>query len=200
MIAGVNGAGKSSIAGARIRDAGGEYFNPDEVARQLRNENSALSMQDANAQAWKMGYDHLVDAIIQDKDYIFETTLGGNSITQLLHDAIINEIQIRIFYCGLSSPELHIERVKYRVSKGGHGISEEKIRERYISSIHNMMTLLPGCYQVEVIDNSSFLTNNKPAIKKLFSVKSGKIKIFEKDMPDWAKSLATIGLKSFQSI
>ncbi|HBH79151.1 MAG TPA: ZTL protein, partial [Nitrospira sp.] len=36
MLAGVNGAGKSSIGGAAIRQHGGKYFNPDEAARTLR--------------------------------------------------------------------------------------------------------------------------------------------------------------------
>ncbi len=200
VIAGVNGAGKSSIAGARIRQFGGEYFNPDEIARQLRDKDPMLSQQESNAQAWKMGYDHLVNAIAQDMDYTFETTLGGKSIIQLLRDAMEKGVQIRIFYCGLSSVELHIERVRFRVSRGGHNISEEKIRERYTRSIHNMMTLLPDCYQVVVFDNSTPLTNNKPAIKKLFSVKAGKIKILEQDMPTWAKPLATMGLKNFQAV
>ena len=35
VLAGVNGAGKSSIGGAAIRAFGGEYYNPDEAARGL---------------------------------------------------------------------------------------------------------------------------------------------------------------------
>jgi len=198
VIAGVNGAGKSSIAGAKLREAGGEYFNPDEIARQLRVQDPKLSQYDANAQAWQLGYDNLVNAITLDKDYTFETTLGGNSITQLLRDAMKKGTQVRIFYCGLLSAELHIERVRYRVSKGGHNIPEEKIRERYTSSIYNMMTLLPGCYQVVVFDNSAPLNNDKPAIKKLFSVHAGEIKIVEQDLPEWAKPLAATGIKHFQ--
>ena len=197
VIAGVNGAGKSSIAGARIRETGGEYFNPDEIARSLREHNPELSQYEANAQAWKIGYDHLVKAITHNKDYTFETTLGGNSITRLLRDAIGSDVQVRIFYCGLLSAELHIERVRYRVSKGGHDIPEDTIRERYTRSIHNMMTLLPDCYQVEVIDNSAASIDGRPVIRKLFSVKTGKIKILEQSMPDWAKPLAATGLKNF---
>ena len=108
-------------------------------------------------------------------------------------------IQVQIFYCGLSSVDLHIDRVRERVSNGGHDIPEEKIRERYISSIHNMMTLLPICYQVDVSDNSTPMTHNKPSIKKLFRVKAGKIKIFEHDMPTWAKPLAATGIRHFHS-
>ena len=110
VIAGVNGAGKSSVAGASIRLAGGEYFNPDEVARQLKSEDTSLSLYDANSKAWKIGYDQLVYAIKQNIDYIYETTLGGNSITRRLLEAIESGVQVRIFYVGLSSPELHIER------------------------------------------------------------------------------------------
>jgi len=198
VIAGVNGAGKSSVAGASIRQARGEYFNPDEVARQLQSDDASLSQYDANAKAWKTGYDQLDYAISQDINYTCETTLGGNSITQRLQEAIEKGIQVRIFYVGLSSPELHIERVKYRVSNGGHDIPEAKIRERYVSSIHNMMMLLPGCEQVVVLDNSTPMNGNQPAIKKLFTVNAGRITIVEQAMPLWAKPLAATGLKYFK--
>ena len=197
VIAGVNGAGKSSIAGAWIRDAGGEYFNADEVARQLLSQDPKLSQYAANGQAWQMGFDYLFNAIKRDSDYTFETTLGGNTITQSLLGAIEKGVHIRIIYVGLSSAELHIERVQYRVSQGGHDIPEEKIRERFSRSIHNMMTLLPGCVEVQVFDNSLPILNGKPGIKKLLSLKAGKVSIVTQVLPAWAKPLATVALKNF---
>ena len=35
VLAGTNGAGKSSIGGAMFREAGAEYFNPDEAAQHI---------------------------------------------------------------------------------------------------------------------------------------------------------------------
>ena len=35
VLAGVNGAGKSSIGGAMIRASGADYYNPDEAAKAL---------------------------------------------------------------------------------------------------------------------------------------------------------------------
>src|SRR5690349_23040079 len=35
VLAGTNGAGKSSIGGRFYRESGGEYFNPDEFARRI---------------------------------------------------------------------------------------------------------------------------------------------------------------------
>ncbi len=71
--AGTNGAGKSSIVQPFLsRD--GDYFNPDEHTRAL----VALGMPlpDANARAWKTGFDALQQAVDEGKRYAFETTLG----------------------------------------------------------------------------------------------------------------------------
>lgn len=197
VIAGVNGAGKSSIVGNRIRKSDGDYFNPDEIAKSLIKDTPTLSQTEANSQAWKMGYDKLVDAITYDKEYIFETTLGGNSIAQRLLEAASKGIKVNILYVGLSSPELHLERIAHRVSKGGHNIPEQKVRERYIGSIHNMMTLLPVCYRIDVFDNSADIVDDKPGFKNLFSVRNKTINIIENNMPEWAKPLASIGLNNY---
>ena len=200
VISGVNGAGKSSIAGEYIRDEGGEYFNPDEVARRLIEKNPTLSQNDANAEAWQKGYNNLLNAITNDDDYddyAFETTLGGNSITESLLNAVKKGISIRIFYIGLTSPELHIERVHYRVSKGGHDIPEEKIRERYIHSTHNFMTLLPFCTSAIVFDNSSSLINGQSCIKKVFTLNNKTVNITIDEVPEWAKPIVGTALKHF---
>ncbi len=42
VLAGVNGAGKSSIAGAAFRAHGADYYNPDEVARALKKADPEL--------------------------------------------------------------------------------------------------------------------------------------------------------------
>ena len=55
VIAGVNGAGKSSIGGAMLRASGTDYYNPDEAARAIREDNRALSQQEANSRAWQAG-------------------------------------------------------------------------------------------------------------------------------------------------
>ncbi|MAA80696.1 MAG: ZTL protein [Hyphomonas sp.] len=195
VIAGVNGAGKSSVAGANIRHKGADYFNPDEVARDLRADNPALSEAEANGQAWQMGYEQLLRAIDEGQDYIFETTLGGNTICQTLHDAIDRGEEVRVFFVGLASPELHIARVAARVSRGGHPIPEAKIRERWISAIHNLMGLIPRCTAVSVFDNSAEDTGSGPTPVCLFSLQGEQfISPPVNPMPDWGKPLASVAI------
>ena len=87
VLAGVNGAGKSSIGGASLRSFGGEYYNPDEAARALMAANPALSQVEANGAAWHQGRRLLERALAERLDYAFETTLGANTIPRLLAEA-----------------------------------------------------------------------------------------------------------------
>jgi len=196
VIAGVNGAGKSSIAGANIRNNGGDYFNPDEVARTYRTSNPALTETEANAAAWSLGRDQLRRAIDEGSDYILETTLGGHTICALLHEAIDAGLDVRIFFCGLDSPELHIARVAARVAKGGHAIPESKIRERCVTAIQNMQGLLPRCSAAMVFDNSVELDEGGPIPTCLFSLVGDAFEIPPiKGMPAWAKPLAIVAMR-----
>ena len=68
VLAGVNGGGKSSIGGAMIRSAGGEYYNPDEAARRLMQVNPGLDQTAANAAAWQQGRRLLERAIVERLD------------------------------------------------------------------------------------------------------------------------------------
>ncbi len=196
VIAGVNGAGKSSIMGAFVRSGGGEYFNPDEVSRDLLNANPKLTVDEANANAWAKGFELLSRAIDEDQDYIFETTLGGQSICQLLHEAIDQGREVRILFVGLSSPELHIERVAARVEKGGHFIPEDAIRSRWTGAIHNMLGLITRCAAVRVWDNSKPADDGGPQPICLFSLHGDLFDSFPvASMPDWAKPLASAAIK-----
>src|SRR5688500_11680868 len=84
VLAGVNGAGKSSVAGNFLRQAGGDYYNPDEFTRSLLRQNPGLDPAEANSLAWTRGKELLAHAIAGGTDFVFETTLGGRTIPRLL--------------------------------------------------------------------------------------------------------------------
>ena len=155
VLAGVNGAGKSSIGGAAIRDFGGEYFNPDEAARRIRDAKPALTQADANSLAWRHGRRLLELAIAERLDFTFETTLGGATMTRLLASAARRGFEIHVWYAGLASAELHVARVRARVRRGGHDIPEADIRRRYRHSRLNLIALLPLLTSLRLYDNSA---------------------------------------------
>lgn len=193
-IAGTNGAGKSSILGEYLRQHGGEYFNPDEVARQLTEQHPELSQAEANGLAWTAGRDRLITAIEHGNEYVFETTLGGKTISRLLASAASRGHRVVIWYIGLDSPESHIRRVEVRVENGGHPIPETKIRERFTRSLENLITLLPVLHECRVFDNSytaELERREAPNLISLLHLRDGRIleSIDLHNVPVWAKPI-----------
>ena len=200
VLAGVNGAGKSSIGGAAFRASGADYFNPDEVAGKLISANPNLSQADANSSAWHQGVKLLKRAIEERLDFAFETTLGANTISRLLAQAAAQGIEIYIWYVGLSSPELHIERVQARVRQGGHNIAAEHIRRRYRHSRLNLIDLLPRITALRVYDNGTDgdpAAGKTPEPKLVLHMEHGKIlnPYDLKHTPDWGKPIVAAALK-----
>ena len=137
-----------------FRQKGADYFNPDEAARRILSANPAITQEQANSAAWSEGKRLLEHAIEERWDFAFETTLGGDTIAALLEKALLGGLEVRVWYVGLESPELHIARVRSRVKRGGHDIPETKIRERYSRSHWNLIRLLPKLTEVFIYDNS----------------------------------------------
>lgn len=198
VLAGTNGAGKSSVAGAAIRASGGDFYNPDEATAAYIG--AGLTPGAANSRAWHRGRTQLERAIRDGLEYAFETTLGGQTITRLLLKAASGGHAVRIWYVGLESPELHIRRVKERVSRGGHDIPEEKIRERWDASRENLIRLLPQITELQVYDNSAEAAPEEgrpPNPVRLLHLKSGQILGLPPlgSIPDWAKSILAAALR-----
>jgi predicted ABC-type ATPase len=153
VLAGVNGAGKCSIGGYFLQRDGLTWFNPDTFARELKAA-TGCDQETANANAWQESMRRLEEAIAKGSNHAFETTLGGKSVTAKILQATKTH-SVLIWFCGLSSPELHIARVDARVAAGGHPIPEEKIRERYPLAQMNLIKLMPHVAYITVYDNSA---------------------------------------------
>ncbi|MEO8296178.1 MAG: SLBB domain-containing protein [Burkholderiales bacterium] len=153
VLAGVKGAGKSSVGGAMLADHGLTWFNLDAYARELTVQFD-LPLAQANSQAWQHGKYLLEAALADGTNHAFETTLGGRTIADLLAQATLTH-RIVMLFCGLSSPEQHLARVALRVAHGGHPIAEQKIRERWVASRVNLIKLLPVLAHLQVLDNSA---------------------------------------------
>ncbi len=199
VLAGTNGAGKSSLMGAMLLQQGVEYFNPDHAAQRILSGNPGLSQVEANSAAWHEGKRLLERAIAEKLDFAFETTLGGKTITRLLDQALSEGIEVRIWYVGLEGVERHIARVRSRVAQGGHDIPEERIRERYIQSRINLIRLLPRLTELLLYDNSEEAdprTGRAPEPRLILRMVRGRVRETCEliHVPQWAKSILATAL------
>ncbi len=196
VLAGVNGAGKSSVGGHLINEKGLTWYNPDSFARQLR-QTLSIPQEEANIKAWEYGRAQLEKAIQKKINFAFETTLGANTIPNMLLQATKTHAVI-IWFCGLSSPEQHISRVEKRVANGGHAIPLQKIHERWVNSRANLIKLMPHIAYLQVFDNSTDVADNEdiPAPTLILEMQDGIILFPTKHdteslikIPDWAKPI-----------
>lgn len=202
ILAGVNGAGKSSVGGQALREAGAAYFNPDEYARLLRTKQPTLTQEKANAISWAYGKAKLEEAMGAGTDFSFESTLGGKTITNLLIQAAQQSHQLEIWFVGLTSVELHLKRVAQRVAKGGHPIPEADIRKRWIGSHENIIRLIPFVTTLRVFDNSAEVPAKvSPVPTLLLAIDDGDLAYPGPDQlgetPAWAKPLVAAAYKHF---
>lgn len=200
-LAGTNGAGKSSIIGEFIRARGGTWYDPDAAARTLRAAHPDLPQEEANGLAWTLGREGLEAAIVNRTDYVFETTLGGDTIPALLRDAARQGIRVTIWYIGLDGADEHIRRVRARAARGGHDIDAAKIRERYDRSRENLVSLLPDLHELKLFDNSrtvDMATGEVPRPRPLLHFRAGRIldQVDPRTMPEWARPLAMAAFKA----
>jgi predicted ABC-type ATPase len=201
VLAGCNGAGKSSIGGQAFQAAGIPYFNPDLAAREAISTATALgrtmTQVEANAWAWNEGVARLRRAIAQRGNYALETTLGGDTIVNLLLEAVAAGLEVNVWFVGLDSVELHVERVRQRVARGGHDIPRADVERRYIRGRLNLIRLLPSLSQLVVYDNSAQadtdMVEPRLLLRWVGGVISGPSNLSQ--TPAWAKPIIAAALK-----
>src|SRR5260370_2212455 len=199
VLAGTNGAGKTSVLGQFVRRTSADFVDPDALTRELMASDPSLSLSDANSRAWSISRDALEKALRNRSTYAFETTLGGRTITRLLERALDPGMEVRMLYVGLASPELNIARVRARVAGGGHDIDESKTRERYTRSRENLLRLLPRLTELALYDNIEQVSEGQLPSPILLVVTIEGEAVFIPDLssvPDWAKPIVELALQN----
>jgi len=153
MIAGPNGAGKTTIASRLIPDLPMlyEFINADEIARGL----APLHPETVAISAGKLMVTRLRELLKAKKSFAFETTAAGTNYIKHLKEAKERGYEVGLVFLWVSSPAQAIERVRNRVTHGGHHVPEETVRRRYYAGLKNLLKYyLPLADFAIILDNS----------------------------------------------
>lgn len=153
LLGGPNGAGKTTAARTVLAETLQlvNFVNADTIAQGL----SGFAPADAAWDAGRIMLSRVDELAAQRADFAFESTLAGRSYLARLDRWIEFGYRVQICFVWLSSVELAIERVRQRVSEGGHAVPEEVIRSRYCQSVRNFKDLFsPRADEWIVMDNS----------------------------------------------
>jgi predicted ABC-type ATPase len=157
IVAGINGAGKTTASQRVLRDVLKMpcFVNADAIARGL----NGFNPEGEAAKAGRIMLEHLHELAARWEDFSFETTMAGRAYAGRLGGLKATGYEILLYYFWLDSPETSIRRVALRVSSGGHHIPEATIRQRYAKSVGNFFDLYrPLCDEWRVYDNSDDYT------------------------------------------
>jgi predicted ABC-type ATPase len=153
IIAGCNGAGKTTASYTVLPELLGckEFVNADEIAKGL----SPFQPETVSFQAGRIMLGRIDELMKQQVDFAFETTLTTLSYQHTINLAKSKGYNITLLFFWLNDVNLAIERVKIRVSEGGHNIPEDVVERRYYKGLKNLVKVFVNlCDYWMVIDNS----------------------------------------------
>jgi predicted ABC-type ATPase len=154
IIAGCNGAGKTTASFTilpEILDCK-EFVNADEIAKGL----SPFQPEKVSFDAGRIMLNRINELLLEDENFAFETTLSTRSYKNKIMEAKQKGYRVTLLFFWLQSIELAKERVKIRVSEGGHNIEAQVIERRYNRGIKNLFDIyLPIVDGALVFDNSN---------------------------------------------
>lgn len=153
IIAGANGAGKSSLARITLLPnflSSNEFVNADEIAKILSPENpekSALS-------AGKLMLKRMEFLVKEGFDFAFETTLSAKTYLNFIRQAQSTGYNVNLIFLKLENFQLAQERVLTRVSKGGHNIEPDVICRRFQRGLKNLDAYLSVVNTATIYESS----------------------------------------------
>jgi predicted ABC-type ATPase len=135
IVAGPNGAGKTSFANKHfdVPRPGLVYVNADEIARSL--DRTGLSQQEIDIRAGREMLMRIDALVIARSSLMLETTLASLTYLRKIRQWREAGYVVALIYLRLPNVEMSLERVRRRVARGGHGIPESVIRQRFAKSI-----------------------------------------------------------------
>lgn len=139
IISGCNGAGKTTASFNILPDLLNckEFVNADEIARGL----SPFQPENVSIEAGRLMLKRIDELINSNQDFSFETTLSTKSFINTIEFAKSKGYYVTLIFFWLESVELAKDRVRKRVSEGGHNIESEVIERRYKAGIKNLFKL-----------------------------------------------------------
>lgn len=150
VLAGGNGAGKSTFYHTQIASSGLPFINADILARELYPDAPEEHSYDAAQVAASLRNRMLTEG----RSFCFETVFSHPSKVDFVAEAKALGYEVVLIFIHLNNTTLNQARVAQRVSEGVHSVPTEKIASRIPRVLQQIKAVLPLCDHVRILDNS----------------------------------------------
>ena len=176
IIAGINGAGKTSLYRVLNQtEELGERINIDELTLEYSE-----NWRDAKAQicAGREAMARIRRCINEGRSFHLETTLPGASIIRQINLAKEHGFSVMLYFVGVDSVKVALERVHLRMANGGHGIPAEFIIKRSAVLNGNLKKIMPLC-------DGAILFDNTVKFRQIAFLEDKRLIDCDSDLPYW---------------
>ena len=181
ILAGGNGAGKSTFYRTQLAPLGLPFVNADILAKELYPQSPEEHSYDAAKLATEIRFKLLREG----RSFCFETVFSHPSKIDFVAQAKALGYEIILVFIHLDPVSLNQARVAQRLSEGGHNVPDEKVASRIPRLLQNIKKTLPLCDQVRILNNSRI---DSP-FQQVAVIRNGQKLQKEIALPGWAKEL-----------
>lgn len=184
VLAGGNGAGKSTFYKHYLEELGIKFINADVIAKEISPKNS----EKLSKEAAKIAENIRNDLLSEGASFCFETVFSHESKIDFIARAKGMGYKVILVYIHLIDSSLNEARVYQRTKEGGHSVPIEKIHSRIPRTMEHIKIALTIVDEAWILDNSS--AQNR--FQQLVVMKSGKYEIKVDPIPEWVKTILPI--------
>ncbi|OBH50243.1 AAA family ATPase [Mycobacterium sp. E2479] len=176
LVVGPNGAGKSTFIAFTLAPLlpGSLVVNADEIARQRWPEDPASHSYDAA----RIAADTRAKLIELGRSFIAETVFSHPSKLDFIHAARDAGFTVALHVL-LVPEDLAVERVRHRVTAGGHDVPETKIRQRH------RRLWAPVSEAIALSDLATVYDNSRLRGPRIAAQLSGGLTVGAPEWPTW---------------
>lgn len=183
VLAGGNGAGKSTFYRLMLESKGLVVINADQIAQNLDAENPEDKSYEAAIAAMSL-FQKFVN---EGRSFTYETVFSHKSKLEFIERAKMAGYEVVLVYIHLVD-NLHELRVIQRVSEGGHSADYAKIRTRLKRTIRQVKKAAPLVDELLLFDNSSTEKPFEPIAHKHGVI----LDTFIEPLPKWAQKILSL--------
>ena len=121
VIAGPNGSGKTTFALEYLKSYSYPYVSADVIAESMH----AASIDEVRLEAGRAFLERVAAHVQGGASLVVESTLSGLTFRNVMERAREAGFQVTIVFIFLGSERACVARIRERVRKGGHAVSEE---------------------------------------------------------------------------
>ena len=184
VLAGGNGAGKSTFHATRLARHGVEFVNADLIEREL-DPAADETGEPPSYRAARMARARYVERLERGTSFCYETVFSHPSKVEMIAMARAAGYRVTLVFIHLADPALNVLRVRQRVSEGGHSVPTDKIAARIPRTLAHVRDAVRLADETLLLDNG----RRDDPFRRIAERRGDDVTIHVDPLPAWAREM-----------